>query len=375
MVKILSIVPYKIFPAKVGGQKGIALFNEYLAKEAALVCVTVKANDPVYAKGYTLLNILDDASWRYINPAYLFRIKKLIRQYGSSHLILEHPYYGWLGVILKKITGVQLIIHSHNIESTRWKSLGKWWWKILWWYEKFTHHQADFNFFIQDEDRDYAIRNFGLSPSKCITVTYGIEWKNIPNVTDVQYAKSLIRQRHAIDNAETILLFNGAFNYRPNLDALHTIIRVIDPLLKAKTFRYKVLICGRDIPTAITTQHYTHIIFAGFVEDVSLYFKAADIFINPVTDGGGIKTKLVEALGYNLNAVSTKNGAVGVDPIICNGKLWIIPDGNWTAFADAIEKASITHTDIGNDYYDHFYWGNTIKKTMAFIQGNSTGLP
>ncbi len=29
-INIVSIIPYKIFPAKLGGEKGIAVFNEYL---------------------------------------------------------------------------------------------------------------------------------------------------------------------------------------------------------------------------------------------------------------------------------------------------------------------------------------------------------
>ena len=48
-----------------------------------------------------------------------------------------------------------------------------------------------------------------------------------------------------------------------------------------------------------------NIIYAGFVDDITLFYKAADMLINPVIDGGGIKTKLVEALGYNMNVVTT----------------------------------------------------------------------
>jgi len=69
-MKVLSLVPYTIFPAKVGGQKGIALFNEYLAKECDLTCVTIKNNDPQFAKGYKVLNILGNSSLRYINFFY-----------------------------------------------------------------------------------------------------------------------------------------------------------------------------------------------------------------------------------------------------------------------------------------------------------------
>ncbi len=74
MTKILSLVSYKILPAKLGGQKSLALFTEYLAKEAELVCVTVKSNDQLYAKGYLLLNILSDSALRYINLFYFFRL-------------------------------------------------------------------------------------------------------------------------------------------------------------------------------------------------------------------------------------------------------------------------------------------------------------
>ena len=372
MTKILSIVPYRIFPAKVGGQKGIALFNEYLAKEVPLVCVTVKSNDPGYAKGYTLLNILSDSSLRYINPFYVFTISKLIRKHRPSHLLLEHPYYGWLGILLKWITGVNLVIHSHNIESVRWKSLGKWWWRILWWYEKMTHRHADHNFFIQNDDRAFAIREFGLFPSRCITVTYGIDWDTIPVEPAIDDARKILRERHQIQQGEVILLFNGAFNYRPNLEALKKIISVIDPLLQKKPFAYKILICGRDIPEEISRKVYTHIIFAGFVDDVSLYFKGADIFINPVTEGGGIKTKLVEALGYNLNAVSTVTGAIGVDVLLTNGKLLIVDDEHWQAFADAIEKAAGIKENVSDEYFQHFYWGNSIKKAIAFIREKNT---
>ena len=174
MPTILSLVSYKIFPAKLGGQKGIALFNEYLAKETNLICATVKSNDPAFAKGYSMLNVLSNSSFRYINPFYFFTISKLIKQYQVTHLLLEHPYYGWLGILLKWITGVKLIVHSHNIESTRWKSLGKWWWTILWQYEKCTHRRANYNFFIQDDDRAFAIKNFKLNVDKCTTATYGM---------------------------------------------------------------------------------------------------------------------------------------------------------------------------------------------------------
>ena len=371
MAIILSIVPYKIFPAKVGGQKGIALFNEYIAKETTLLCVTIQSNNPVYAKGYTVLNVLSNAAFRYINPVYFFTILKLIRQYKATHLLLEHPYYGWLGILLKRFGRVKLIIHSHNIESLRWKGLGKWWWKILAWYECRTHRAANYNFFIHDEDRNYAITQFQLNPKKCITVTYGIEWNTPPTATERNRCKVFLQQQHQLAADKRIFLFNGALDYQPNLDAVHHIVEKINPLLLSSGFSYTIIICGRGLPGSMNelkAYQDKNIIYAGFVDDITVYFKGADIFINPITDGGGIKTKLVEALGYNTKAISTLNGSIGVGVTETGGQLTIVPDNDWTGFVNEMMQPVETRQNIPESFYTKFYWGNIAKKAAEFIE-------
>ncbi len=306
-----------------GGQRGIALFNRYLADEIKLLCLTTKSNDPKFAEGYEMINVFSDNKLRYINPIYFFKIRRILKEKAITHLQLEHPYYGWLAVWLKHSLGIKLIVHSHNIEGRRWKTLGKWWWKILWNYEKWTHRQADYNYFKQTEDLNYAVDQYKLDRSKCRVITYGIEWNKPPTEQEHLSAREYLLNQHNIPADHRILLFNGAFNYQPNLTGLLRILDKINPNLKSKDFRYTILICGRDIPQYIREQQNANTIIVGFVDDISLYFKGSDIFLNPVIEGGGIKTKLVEALGHNLNAVSTHNGAIGVDPALCNGKLVI----------------------------------------------------
>lgn len=368
MTKVLGLVSYPILPAKIGGQKDIALFYKYFSREVPFLAVSIRKNDPAFAEGYQMLNLLSNGPGRYINPFYFFTLRRIIRQHQVTHLELEHPYYGWMAVLLKWFTGVKLIVHSHNIEGTRFKSLGKWWWKLLWLYEKWTHRQADHNFFKQDDDRVYAIRHFGLLPERCVTVTYGIEWNAPPAEAERKVAREALLKQHAIPTHHRLLLFNGSFNYLPNINALRRIISQINPELQAiNDFHYTILICGKDIPVDLTSQSYPNIIFAGFVPDISLYFKGADVFLNPVVEGGGIKTKLVEALGHNMNAVSCLNGAIGVDPAICNGKLTITDDA-LTGFAAAAVEAARYTADLPDAYFRHFYWGNIAQKAARFIK-------
>ena len=370
-IKILSLVPYKFLPPDMGGQKGIAFFNRYLSKITNLLCVTTEENNNNHSEGYAIKNILSNSRLRYFNPFYFFTVSRIIREEKITHLIIEHPYYGWLGILLKWFCKVKLIVHSHNIESHRFKSMGRWWWGILWHYEKFTHKNANHSFFIQDDDRNYAIENFKLSPQDCTTITYGFELSHAPLAEDKILARELICKKHNIPVTEKILLFNGTLGYKPNLDALNNILEKINPLLSAtENFKYKIIICGNKLPAAykgLIGYKEVNIIYAGFVDDINLYFKGADIFINPVIEGGGIKTKVVEALGYNLSVISTRSGAIGIPEDITGQKLVIVDNNNWENFANHVLSVK-TDAQIPADFFKHFYWGFIAEKALQAIE-------
>lgn len=369
MCVIVSLVSYSFLPPKVGGQKNVALFYKYLSRHLKLICVTTKENDVAAAEGYEVLPILSTSSFRYINPFYFSKLKKILKEKKATHLLIEHPYYGWLAYLLKQSLKIPLIIHSHNIEGLRWKSLGKWWWRILWQYEKFIHQHADVNLFIQEEDLQYATQHFGLDESRSMVVTYGIERNSPPEEDERIEARKKVVQLHEIDSSAQLLLFNGAFDYKPNLDALNNLLQRVNPLLQQQSnFRYQILVCGRNIPHDIMNQSYPNVTIAGFVDDIEIYFKAADVFLNPILSGGGIKTKLVEALGYNCNAVSTQNGAIGVDEKLCNDKLFVVANSDWKLFADKVFQARTNHKEIGDAYFAHFYWGYIASRTERFIE-------
>ncbi len=380
MPRVLSIVPYPFLPPKMGGQKGIALFNRFLSKKLSLCAVTTDNNIPELEDTYPFFPILGSHRWRYINILLLFKLKKVIRENNITHVLLEHPYYGWLGWLLQKTCGVHIIIHSHNIEALRFKSTGRWWWKLLWHYERWTHRLAQGNFFISDEDREYAKRQFQLNPTLCHTITYGFDLASPPTEADRQQAKNTIRQTHGIPDDHILLLFNGTLDYAPNRQALDTILEQLLPRLEKETaFPFSIIICGKNLPESyhqLKAYQHRSIIYPGFVEDISLYFKGTDLFINPVIDGGGIKTKLVEALGFGLACVSTKQGAIGVPPAITSGKLCVVDDNDHHAFTQAIiHMAAIAQTapPIGPAFFDHFYWDTIAGKAASVIQSIGNG--
>lgn len=363
MHKIVAIVPYTVFPPKMGGQKGIALFYKFLGELLPVAIITTSNTilpEKFPAKFY---NNLGSSLFRYFNPFLIPRALKILRLENATHLILEHPYFGWLGIILKKIAKVKLVIHSHNIESLRFKSTGKKWWRLLEWYEKSVHRNADINFFITEEDKNYAVKTFNLKKEKCFVITYGFDLSQMPTIDKLTDAKNKLRKLYSIKEDEKIYLFNGTLNYKPNLDALEILMQKIEPGLILKGIKHKIIICGKGLPKQFEEKlkSFSNFINAGFVDDINLYFLGSDVFLNPIIDGGGIKTKLVEAIGNGLSAVSTVNGAIGVPRSICGEKLIVVENNDYTGFADAIIKIK-DGEKTPQGFYNHFYWHNIAAK-------------
>lgn len=373
MTNIVSIIPYKILPARLGGEKGIALFNEYLGRLVPITGISTKNNDITAAKNYKVLNILSNSRWRYANFFLYFTIRRIIHDHQATHLIIEHPYYGWLAWLLKKNLPVTWIVHSHNIEYMRSRSIGRWWWKALKWYEVWVYRKADIIFFISEDDMTHAITRLGVKSNKSYSITYGVERDSIP--PDIETSRETIRQQYKIEKDERILLFNGALYHHSNYDALTVILEKVNPALLKKKIKYKIIVCGKGLPDSfqkLKGYKDQNVIYAGFVDDIDIYFKAAHIFLNPITSGGGVKTKAIEAIAMNCTVISTESGAMGLKRTACGNKLHVVEDHDWSAFTQRLLETIPEETLTQPAFYDYYYWGSIASKVAAIINSNQS---
>ena len=239
--RIAAIVPYPVFPPVMGGQKAIALFYEALAKRCSLHCIGVTQNEE--AKEFPVHRLLGKAKSRYVNPLLFFRVYKLAQQNNCTHLLFEHPYYAWMIALFRWFTHFKIIVHSHNIESERFRSIGKPWWRILRYYEQWAYQLAHFVWFLTPEDRQFAIDELKVNEKKCTVIPYGTFAESLPSTSDVEQARGYLEKQHGIHKNEKIILFNGMLSYKPNLDALLLILEKINPLLNQS--------CMRDLSTIL----------------------------------------------------------------------------------------------------------------------------
>jgi len=303
-----------------------------------------------------------------LNPLYWRKVKQIVRQEKATILILEHPYHGIAAWLAAKAVKARLIVHSHNIESNRFRQIGKWWWPLLQRYEKWVHRRASLSLFKTYEDQEWAVQHFGLSPEKCLIIPYGVERP----VMDPEAGQKL-REQYGIGPEEKLLLFAGTLDYEPNAKAVEDIFSAIAPRLRAAGMAFRVLICGRNrFPAFQYLNKLTDesVIMAGEQPSIAPCFMAADVFINPVLSGGGIQTKNIDAIAHGCNTVCFASQATGIPVHECGTKLYIAENGNWDNFASLIIQAAARKEPTPDSFFTYFNWDRILQPLIHNLQAH-----
>ncbi|HSF45702.1 MAG TPA: glycosyltransferase [Chitinophagaceae bacterium] len=371
MANVLSIVWYKVLPARFGGQKGIAGFSHYLGLHHSVFMLCSGNNEPTGVESFKVLNKLPSSKWQFTDPKVASLMSLAADENKISHLLLEHCYHGWHGVRLAKKKKLKLIAHSHNIEYARFREMGKWWWPFLFLLERWTHQSAHLSLFKTREDLGYAIQHFGLEEERCMVVPFGLERTGIPAPAEKMKCRLALEEKHAITAGTKIILFNGTLDYEPNAQALEQIVKQIIPALERITEQpFRVLVTGRiEYPDYNYLKDLNHpcYTYAGSVDDVDTYFTGADLFINPLTKGGGVKVKLVEALSFGLPVVSYDTGAKGIDTTVTGETLSLVNDGDVETFAAAMVAQWNQHGIVSQSFFNKYSWRSITAEVATRI--------
>lgn len=358
-VTILSVVWYKVLPPKFGGQKAAAMLNQYLGGLAPLHCLCSKNNEAI-ATSYAVHPVLPVSKRQFLNPFVWRTIYLFARKHSTTHLLLEFPYHGIAALLTKQLLGLKLVVHEHNIECLRFKEQQKWWWPLLYFYEGWVLRRAELVFFKTADDRQTAIETFGLKEERTALLPYGVAQADLDNGEKLA---AEIRLRHGIQPQEKLLLFAGTLDYQPNAEAVMAIRQKLLPQLSLLPFSFKIVICGRNKLREfqyLNKETHPNIIMAGEVADIHAYFAAADVFINPVLTGGGVQTKILDALSYHLNVVCFQSRARGI--VHAEKKLFCVKDGSWEKFVQAVAKAVAHRSLTSTAFFEHYNWRSIAAK-------------
>ncbi|GAA5482034.1 glycosyltransferase family 4 protein [Haloferula sargassicola] len=209
----------------------------------------------------------------------------------------------------------------------RWEALAK-----LWFYERKLAREAKLEVVCGPDDETFL--HARVSKKAPVMV--------VANGVDLDYFQPAAAPDPR--DAEPTVIFCGAMDYSPNVDALRWFFGggIHDRLLK-KLPGVKTLIVGKNpIDEVKAYGSRPGVIVTGGVPDVRPYYRRSWIQMVPLRIGGGTRLKIVESLAIGTPVVSTSIGAQGLE--LQHGHDVLLADTE-EAFASGIARA-LTDGDL-----------------------------
>lgn len=365
-MKIFALVSYPFLPAKTGGEISTFQLLHHLGKEHQIKVFTVDPYSPINTNelGFEIIFGMRFKPWRYLNIFLPFTLRKLIKAHQSDVIFLDQPFMGWMIPVLKLLTKKKVFVRCHNIEYLRFKSMDKGWWSLMYMYEKMVHQLADLVIYLSEVDQNHAQYEFNLAPEKTSLIPTGIDYISAPKPID--NAREIVRKELGLSLNQHLILYFGTMHYQPNYEgAAYVLSEVYPRLIKQLGSDFMIVICGKGLPENLveSISKEEQITYMGFVENLDLYIDAADVLLNPILSGGGVKTKALEGMGRNKTIVSTHTGALGINPEVCGSYLKMAPDYNWDVFTHHIRSSlKENKAPIPEAFFNTYAWPQIVKR-------------
>jgi glycosyltransferase involved in cell wall biosynthesis len=110
------------------------------------------------------------------------------------------------------------------------------------------------------------------------------------------------------------ILFVGFLPHTPNTDALRDFLRDQWPLIRRAEPRAQLVVVGEGASNSLRGLMYeAGVDYLGYVEDLRPVYAQSRVYIAPVTSGGGIRTKIVEAMAAGVPVVTNSFAPRGLE--------------------------------------------------------------
>lgn len=112
------------------------------------------------------------------------------------------------------------------------------------------------------------------------------------------------------------LVFTGAMDYRPNIEAVEWMVEEVLPMVRQKVPETRFTIVGGNPPASVRRlKTRKHVEVTGRVDDVRPYIAAAQVAVAPMQTARGIQNKVLEAMAMGKPVVATSPAYSGIDAV------------------------------------------------------------
>ena len=206
---------------------------------------------------------------------------------------------------------VPTVMQAHNVESLIWRRTyetesnplkrlyAKTQWAKMERFERDAFNAMNRVVAVSEPDAALARQLYGNLPID--VVDNGVDVSAFAGLTPVAGSRTI--------------LFMGAFDWRPNLDAVKLLLDTIFPAVRVQLPDARLAIVGRRPPQWLKQQveRLEGAVLHADVPDVKTYLESSAVMAVPLRIGGGSRLKILESLAAGLPVVSSRVGAEGLE--------------------------------------------------------------
>ena len=157
------------------------------------------------------------------------------------------------------------------------------------------------------------------------------------------------------------ILFVGFLPHTPNDEALSYFVREELPLIRSQEPEARLVVVGEGASNALKgLMHDNGVEYRGYVEAIWEVYWESRVYIAPVNSGGGIRTKIIEAMAAGVPVVTNSFAPLG---------LGLLPDHHLVVRDHPQESAAAVLRLLRDDGYWH-----SIRQSARLLIENSFSL-
>jgi len=249
-------------------------------------------------------------------PAMRYDIVKCIKENQIDLINVDFPHMcvNLLGLNIK----VPVVLNEHNVEWKVYQTIAGSQKNIfkkvaylidsfrLKFYEKklFKRMKIDLVTFVSDKDMQFMNKSGICNKNNTCLIPVGADIIELKEISENKPFKNII--------------FVGKMSYRPNIEAVIWFVNEVMARILETYKNIKFYIVGKEPADEVKKLKSDNVIVTGMVDNVNKYYDIADLVVIPLKNGGGVKVKLLEAISYKKDIVSTAIGVEGT--IYANGE-------------------------------------------------------
>jgi sugar transferase (PEP-CTERM/EpsH1 system associated) len=243
-----------------------------------------------------------------------------------------------------------MLVDFVDVDSAKWRDYaGEHAWPMSWLYrregrkllafERQVAASARRSFFVTHKECEL----FASLAPECAT---GIE--PLGNGVDAEHFAPLAGRPSPFDAAEIPLVFTGAMDYWPNVDAVAWFAREMLPVLHQRWPRLRLHVVGRSPTAAVRELASPTVNVTGTVDDVRPYLQHAAVVVAPLRLARGIQNKVLEGMAMARPVVAAAECASALSAQVGSELLAATDAGDYVQAIDRLLAAPDEAAAIGH---------------------------